>query len=104
MGKIKNDYRDSWSNVSGTSNRSPSCNCGTWKNHWVKYSGSSTWPRHCSIDGCYNAAEVGGHMSRNGGNEYIVPICNSCNSKNTKMTIKMDTFIAVANQKETCNK
>ncbi len=87
-----------------TSKKGASCKCGTWKEHWIKFSDALMWQSTCSIEGCNNPAEIGGVMSRFGEKDFIVPICANCNRKTTIMTLKVGTYIANANQSETCNK
>lgn len=88
-----------WKNIKGTSNRS--CNCGSWKNHWEKYS-SINWPKYCSVEGCNECAEVGAHV-RNDVNcvNYIVPMCNSCNQKEGLFSLKNGTKLVPENKCKT---
>ena len=68
-----------WKNKGGTSQRS--CNCGSWKQHWMKFSGKE-WPKECSILDCSQKATLGAHIyCTNSGahDEYIIPACESCN-------------------------
>ena len=48
-----------WKNKKGTSIRF--CNCGSWKQHWLNYSGI-TWPEVCSVEGCKNKPTLGAHI------------------------------------------
>ncbi len=94
-----------WKNKGGTSPLA--CNCGSWKNHWMKGTGED-WPRTCSVEGCNHEAEVGGHIvsaSDGRGDVYIVPMCTSCNSAGTlwPFRLKTNTKIVSANKQSTCN-
>ena len=93
-----------WKNKRGTSNRE-TCNCGSWKNHWLNYSGSSYWPTYCSVYGCYDHATDGGHVINDYYNgEWIIPLCKTHNNPNNTatFTIKNGTYIASANRGNTC--
>ena len=98
-------YGKFWKNKGGTSPLS--CRCGSWKNHWMNGTGES-WPRTCSVDGCNNPAEVGGHIvsaSDGRGDVYIVPMCTSCNSAGTSryFRLKPDRIPISANKQNTCS-
>ena len=91
-------------NINGSSDRSPNCNCGSWKNHWLSYSGARNWPAQCSVKGCTEPATVGAHVQfRHNGNWYIVPMCYSHNNmRGQSVELCDDTRIASANRSETC--
>ena len=88
-----------WTNKGGTSDRyAPD---GSWKKYWENQTGQ-TWPEECSVDGCYNEAEVGAHMYCPDVDykEWIVPLCHEHNSakyKDTELTLKPSTPLASAN-------
>ena len=91
-----------WKNKKGTSNRF--CKCGSWKNHWLKFSGKS-WPEKCSVLHCCNIATLGAHIINNDDNvsgEYIAPFCDSCNKLDDKFDLKSNTIVFSANINETC--
>jgi hypothetical protein len=92
-----------WKNKGGTANLT--CKCGSWKDHWCKFSGKD-WPRECSVEGCKNKAEVGGHLWKpsSGDDVIIVPLCKECNNSANKdtMTLKQGTTKVSANTVETC--
>lgn len=92
-----------WKNQKGTSDRR--CVCGSWKQHWEKFS-YQTWPSKCSVAGCHNSAEVGAHVYRPGvsNQEYIIPMCKSCNGTQDFFTTKPDIVAISANVSETCEK
>lgn len=97
-------------NANGTAGKT--CpNCGTWLNHWNKYSSYSATT--CSIENCDNEAEVGAHVLRPYAKNadyqtrpYIIPMCKTHNgqSSNIEMKTKTDVDFVWANVKETCGK
>lgn len=94
-------------NVDGTSDNI--CNCGSWLNHWKKYSGQSL-PNRCPVNGCTKKPEVGAHVQKESPfnldkSWYIVPLCNDCNAQ-TGGSMEIDDSIALvpANVSETCGK
>lgn len=91
-----------WKNKKGTSGRS--CNCGSWKQHWINNSGKS-WPSTCSIDGCNNSATLGAHViNSNVSGEKIVPACDSCNKLDGEFDLKGGVTVVSANKSESCEK
>jgi hypothetical protein len=91
-----------WHNVVGSSTRH--CRCGTWKQHWINFSGK-LWPISCTVFGCYNPATLGAHIQNDQVNgERIVPMCASCNGKGLPFSLKFDTTLVKANQGLTCNR
>ena len=91
-----------WKNKKGTGDRI--CKCGSWKNHWINYSGQS-WPIYCSCKDCYNKATLGAHLINDFVNgEFIVPLCNECNSRNDAFELKVGTIIVSANRSKTCDR
>ncbi|WP_157379380.1 hypothetical protein [Burkholderia ubonensis] len=97
-------------NANGTSEKRCS-NCGTWLDHWEKYSTYSA--DTCSIINCENDAEVGAHVVRPYAKKeeyktrpYIIPMCKAHNGKNSEneMKTKENIEFVWANVKETCNK
>ena len=94
---------DGWKNKNGTSDRS--CYCGTWKQHWINYSGEE-WPSRCSVRGCLNSAEVGAHIYNTdiSKKEYIAPMCRSCNRLVGEFSLKPNVTLVNANVSETCGK
>jgi len=93
-----------WKNKGGTGDRS--CPCGSWKVHWLIYSDAEAWPTQCANKACDKPPTLGGHVY-NGGSllsreEYIVPLCDSCNKLTSTFTIRAGTYCASANKSETC--
>ena len=91
-----------WKNKNGTSNRT--CNCGSWKNHWINNSGEK-WPDRCSVLGCNNSATLGAHIINNNvSGEYIVPDCDSCNQSSYEFDLRVGIKLVPANKQKTCEK
>lgn len=89
-----------WKNKNGTGDRA--CKCGTWKNHWLNFSGEK-WPSECSVSGCDNSATLGAHIyNANVSGEKIVPVCASCNKKSGEFSLKNGVVLVSANRAETC--
>lgn len=94
-----------WKNKGKTGER-PSCGCGSWKKHWLKFS-DEEWPEQCSIDGCTQPAEVGAHIVRVGNDtpddEYIAPTCSGHNNDHDAVFDLKDGVVLVsANKQKTC--
>ena len=91
-----------WKNKNGTASRH--CKCGTWIDHWRRFSGRS-WPDECSVDGCTKTAKLGAHVySSSVSGEYIVPMCNSCNKQGNEFDLNVGVTAVSANRSETCEK
>jgi len=89
-----------WSNKGGTTDRA--CNCGTWKDHWKKFSKKS-WPTSCSVQGCSNPPTLGGHVINPAvTGERIVPMCDSCNRLSSTFSLKGGITVTKANRSESC--
>ncbi len=93
---------DGWRNKGGTAGRS--CNCGSWKQHWINFS-SESWPLLCSVEGCVNKAVLGAHIYNTNSEvtgEYIAPTCDSCNKLTSIFSLKDGTTLVSANKQKTC--
>lgn len=89
-----------WKNKGGTGSRS--CNCGSWKQHWINVSGKS-WPKKCSIQNCTNDATLGAHIINSSvSGEKIVPVCDSCNKLSGEFTLKGGVTLVSANKQDSC--
>ena len=89
-----------WKNKVGTGNRS--CNCGSWKNHWVNCSGKE-WPNECSVARCSNSATLGAHIfNANVEGEHIAPFCDACNKLNGEFDLKGGITLISANKQKSC--
>lgn len=89
-----------WKNKRGTGNRN--CRCGSWKQHWLNFSGRG-WPNNCCVKWCGEEAEVGAHIfNLRVSGEKIVPMCRACNNRDDNFDLNADTVLVSANQSETC--
>lgn len=89
-------------NKKGTADRR--CVCGTWKQHWINFSGKE-WPDKCLVKGCNAQATLGAHITKVGeSKEYIIPACVECNQSSSEFQLKQDDCLVSANQAETCGK
>lgn len=89
-----------WKNKGGTGSRS--CNCGSWKQHWINVSGES-WPKKCSIQGCINDATLGAHIINSSvSGEKIAPACDSCNKLSGEFSLKGGVTLVSANKQNSC--
>jgi len=91
-------------NINGTSDNT--CKCGSWLEHWKKYSGQSL-PEFCPVEDCFEEPEVGAHVQKNSLTDkswYIIPLCKTHNGKQGQ-SLEVDVVkLAPANVKETCGK
>lgn len=89
-------------NVSGTGDRS--CGCGSWKDHWIKFSGAH-WGE-CQSGACRNAATVGAHVIIVGGDgtHKILPLCDAHNRSAEVQTVWQNAVLVSANVSQTCGK
>ena len=93
---------ENWRNKNGTKDRN--CKCGSWKQHWINYSGKS-WPTFCSVKGCANFATLGAHVyNPDVSGEKIIPMCESCNKLSGAFSLKAVTVFVSANKSETCER
>ncbi len=93
-------------NANGTATRS--CSCGSWLQHWEKYSKKKA--TKCSVAECSKQADVGAHITRPRAKNddyktspYIVPMCSSHNGQHGETFDSKEAVTFVwANVKETC--
>ena len=90
-------------NINGTS--SNTCKCGSWLEHWKKFSGESI-PTFCPVTDCTEKPQVGAHVQKGGlldRNWYIIPLCQKHN-KETGESLTVDDSITLvsANVSNTC--
>jgi len=91
-----------WKNKKGTAERA--CSCGTWKKHWIKFSGKA-WPRDCSVSSCIRSPSLAAHVHNPSiSGEKIVPMCNSCNALQGIFILSKDATLVNACKSETCDK
>jgi hypothetical protein len=91
-------------NISGTSQ--DSCECGSWQEHWKKFSGEP-WRTFCCVRGCMKKAEVGAHVQKDDPTDkawYIILVCMGHNAKASQLDVANDTILVSANVAETCGK
>ena len=88
-------------NVSGTAGLS--CSCGTWLDHWRKFSGQSAGV--CGTLACSKTDVVGAHVRLIGDfTTYIYPLCSSCNQATGELIVWDGYKLIPANKAETCEK
>ena len=91
-------------NINGTSDNN--CNCGSWIEHWKKFSGQST--DYCQANNCTNKSPVGAHVQKGGGSTdqswYIYPLCATHNKHSGELDVSDSYKLVSANVKETCGK
>lgn len=68
-------------NKKGTSGKTPPSGYTSWLDFWEKKKGRKA--TNCEVKSCNGNADLGGHVikSGEGGKEYILPMCYSCNNK-----------------------
>lgn len=68
-------------NKKGTANNTPPAGYSSWLDFWEKKKGKKA--TKCEAMSCGGSADVGGHVikSGEGGKEYILPLCYTCNNK-----------------------
>jgi hypothetical protein len=89
-------------NINGTSDKS--CPCGSWIDHWEKFSGESL-PNLCPEKTCTKKDLVGAHVQRADSTDkgwYIVPLCSEHNKQATTLELWQDTTLVSANVAQTC--
>ena len=91
-------------NINGTSDNT--CTCGSWLDHWKKYSGSSV-QNYCSEKSCITKPDCGAHVQKDSTTDtkwYIIPLCGKHNAKATSLEVVDSTIFIPANVSETCGK
>lgn len=68
-------------NKKGTADKDPPSGYDSWLDFWEKKKGSKATT--CEVLACKGDPDVGGHVIKEGegGKEYILPMCSSCNNK-----------------------
>lgn len=91
-------------NLKGTGDKT--CECGSWVNHWEKFSGRVAVI--CSASGCLSMCDAGAHVIKGGGSidqsHYIVPLCSEHNAQTGELDISNETVLVSANVDLTCEK
>ena len=83
-------------NINGTSDNFPPFGYNSWKDYWIAKKGY--WPLKCAAYGCYDKAELGGHvMIVNGDTRqwFIVPICYAHNNSSNPYYVD-ETMLVLA--------
>ena len=88
-----------WKNKKGTSDRY--CPYGSWIEYYRLYTTNDLRRDiRCAVEGCNHAAEVGAHVynTESGSREeYIAPLCQSCNMKEGEFSLRPGTELVSAN-------
>lgn len=82
------------------------CACGSWLNHWYKFSGRAV-PIYCPVDGCMYTDLIGAHVQKADGNDknwYIAPLCVAHSQSRNVMEYPDWCAIVPANKHETCER
>jgi len=68
-------------NKKGTSDKTAPAGYASWLDFWEKKKGTKA--TKCEVMGCARTPDLGGHVIKTGegGKEYILPMCYSCNNK-----------------------
>jgi hypothetical protein len=68
-------------NKKGTSPNPPPAGYSSWLEYWEKKKGKKA--TKCEVRNCSGKPDLGGHVIKvgEGGKEYILPMCSSCNNK-----------------------
>ena len=99
----KKENGETYKNVIGSDKRDH-CSCGSWKEHWKKFS-REKWQSKCSVEGCSESADLGAHVHIAGEKkEWIVPMCTACNNDwDKEFQLEANTILVSANKSETCD-
>lgn len=68
-------------NKKGTVEKDPPTGYSSWLDFWEKKKGKKATT--CEVLGCSGNPDLGGHVIKvgEGGKEYVLPMCYSCNNK-----------------------
>ena len=68
-------------NKKGTADKTPPAGYESWLAFWEKKKGKKA--TRCEVLTCGGSPDLGGHVIKagEGGKEYILPMCTSCNNK-----------------------
>lgn len=89
-------------NIKGTSQNT--CKCGSWLNHWTKFSGMIV-PSYCPAQGCHEEELVGAHVQMDSSSDnswYIFPLCKTHNVATESLEVSDDYKLVSANVSQTC--
>ena len=83
------------------------CACGSWLNHWKKFSGKPV-PRFCSVIGCIRRPEVSALIRKDSSSDedwYITLLCNEHESQiGESLEVSDSTILVPANVTQTCGR
>jgi len=93
-------------NLNGTSD-SPRCPCGTWIDHWKKYTGVPN--PACFENSCGGKGEVGAHVQKTSGDNswYIIPLCkhhNGLRGETVEIPDVYEKLLVPATARDKCGK
>lgn len=91
-------------NINGTSQTK--CSCGSWLDHWKKFSGQSV-PAYCPAKDCLKKDLIGAHVQKAGSTDqkwYIFPLCSVHNQATESLEVSDSYKLVSANKQETCGK
>ncbi|WP_146211714.1 hypothetical protein [Burkholderia cenocepacia] len=96
-------------NVVGSGERS--CGCGSWLDHWVKFTTHRDGDHLCSVDGCTELAVDGAHVTLPHLDvederqlHWIIPMCRRHNKSPDQLLSKPEVRVVSANIGKTCKK
>jgi hypothetical protein len=91
--------------IKSSANVQEACSCGSWLQHWEKFSGQHTW--YCQVIACLNRDIVGARVQIAGDNDkswYIYPLCKTHSKSSAELEVN-DTFALVpADSNLTCGR
>lgn len=92
-------------NINGTTQNT--CSCGSWLNHWKKFSGQEL-PAYCPEERCPQKPEVGAHVQMDSSIDsswYIIPLCKTHNAETGRaLTVNDSVSLVSANVGKTCGR
>ncbi len=98
---MMNLYQEMWKSKKATGKNF--CQCGSCEEHWENFIGMPLTMQSCSVQGCTNKAEVGGHIvNENYPEGYIVPLCKSCNQSDETFKVNANSIFVSADLSVTC--
>ncbi len=91
-------------NINGTNG--PACKCGTWLDHWKKFSGQSV--TYCAVSTCVKKDIIGVHVQKDDPTDltwYILPLCKAhSEEKGRSLEVGIVYQLISADISSTCGK
>jgi len=90
-------------NINGTSDSA--CACGSWLQHWKKFSGQKT--TFCLAVGCMEKDLAGAHVQKADARDdgwYIYPLCNFHNQRSKELKVSDGYKLVPADKAAACEK